>query len=192
MLFRSVVVPKIEPPSTQEDLVFNNGIYIPKSSLVKTLPLSLARVWKKGNKIYLFDRHTTLIEKYIRSSLSNDTQVTYSVDASGVKTINFLDTTTSFIATKEYNSLTLSRTDINNDTKENLDKALSSTLVTSTSFNASESLANKTLKLKNLKSSIIQKYLQDNYIPYITEIITQAIPDKILNNNFFQIGRAHV
>lgn len=174
------IVPKINT-STQEELVFNNGVYISKSSLNKTLPKSLVRLWKNGNKLYLFNRDTTVLEKIIKyfantnsdlsiSAGSEFTQVTNN-DNLSILVRNMKGTSTLFTNIGSSNNL--------------LDEAtIKSTLVSSNIIVNSEILENKQLKIYKLKRSISTDYVAKYFLPYVEEQEKLSL-DTIDNSNFF-------
>ena len=183
----TTITPKVDAKPIEE-LIFNNGILIPKSSLTKVLPLSLAKVFKNGNKIYLFDRDTTLIEKYIRDQINDgDVEVEYTTSGyTGDRMVNFLSA--DFLAFTVRDAIVLGygvAAEYNNDSEEKISKALSSPFVSSNTFDISENLENKTLKLNNLKQTIIQKYLLENYLPYVGDEFPPPNPEKLVIKNFF-------
>lgn len=67
-----------------EDFRFHLGVYVEKNSLSKVLPKSLVRIWKKGNKIYVFDRNTSNLDYALNKVLSNNNNVIENINNSKV------------------------------------------------------------------------------------------------------------
>ena len=157
------IVPKINT-STQEELVFNNGVYISKSSLNKTLPKSLVRLWKNGNKLYLFNRDTTVLEKIIKYFANTNSDLSISVGSEFTQATNNDNLSILVRNTKGTSTLFTNIGSSNNL----LDEAtIKSTLVSSNIIVNSEILENKQLKIYKLKRSISADYVTKYFLPYV-------------------------
>lgn len=144
-----------------QQITFNNGVFILNSSLGKPLTKSLYKVWSKGNKVYLFERETTGIEKVI-DSLASQTTRTFKIGGSD-SDFAFVNAEGTQIAEKQADRLFLTSVfNQYNNTADNVNKTLSTyqpytnTLVSS-NFN---NYINKTFNVYSLKPDIVTNYLQ--------------------------------
>lgn len=174
------IVPKINT-SAQEELVFNNGVFIPKSSLNKTLPKSLVRLWKNENKLYIFDRDTTILENLIKY-FSNTNSMSISVGSEFTQVIN--DSNSSLLVRNTKGTSALFTTTIGSSSNLLDETTIKSTLVSSNTILNSEILENKQLKIYKLKSSISNNYVMKYFLPYVAQQEKLSL-DTIDNSNFF-------
>ena len=144
-----------------QQVTFNNGVFILNSSLGKTLSKSLYKVWSKENKVYLFERETTSIEKVIDSLASQITR-TFKIGGSD-SDFAFVNADGTQIAEKQVDRLFLTSVfNQYNNTPDNVNKTLSNyqpytnTLVSS-NFN---NYLNKTFNAYSLKPDIVTSYIQ--------------------------------
>ena len=144
-----------------QQVTFNNGVFILNSSLGKPLSKSLYKVWAKENKVYLFERETTTIEKII-DSLASQTTRTFKIGGSD-SDFAFVNADGTQIAEKQVDRLFLTSVfNQYNNTPDNVNKTLSNyqpytnTLVSS-NFN---NYLNKTFNAYSLKPDIVTSYLQ--------------------------------
>lgn len=170
------IVPKINT-SAQEELVFNNGVFISKSSLNKTLPKSLVRLWKNGNKLYIFDRDTTILENLIKYFSNTNSNLSISAGSEFTQVTN--DSNLSLLVRNTKGTSTIGSS--NNLLDET---TIKSTLVSSNTILNSEILENKQLKIYKLKSSISTDYVMKYFLPYVTQQEKLSL-DTIDNSNFF-------
>jgi hypothetical protein len=190
------IVPKINT-SAQEELVYNNGVYVPKSFLRKTLPMSVVRLLKKDDKIYIFDKETTLLERIIMKIVDNLTNVSYASSEDPFTSYNFYSESENGYFAKSEDGLISAyidsefKTAMDNFTEESSDKAVTSYQVTSTVLTTGDvnvedlSFNGKQLKLYRLKSNIFSDYLTKYHTPYIDERNFAPIYTNILNSNLF-------
>ena len=144
-----------------QQVTFNNGVFILNSSLGKPLSKSLYKVWAKENKVYLFERETTKIEKII-DSLASQTTRTFKIGGSD-SDFAFVNADGTQIAEKQVDRLFLTSIfNQYNNTPDNVNKTLSNyqpytnTLVSS-NFN---NYLNKTFNAYSLKPDIVTSYIQ--------------------------------
>jgi hypothetical protein len=144
-----------------QQVTFNNGVFILNSSLGKPLSKSLYKVWAKENKVYLFERETTTIEKII-DSLASQTTRTFKIGGSD-SDFAFVNAEGTQIAEKQVDRLFLTSVfNQYNNTADNVNKTLSTyqpytnTLVSS-NFN---NYINKAFNVYSLKPDIVTSYLQ--------------------------------
>lgn len=175
------IVPKINT-STQEELVFNNGIYITKSSLSKTLSKSLVRLWKNGNKLYIFNRDTTVLENLIKYFSNTDSDLSISVGSEFTQITN--NSNSSILVRNLKGTSTLFTNTVGSSNNLLDDSTIKSTLVSSDITLNSESLENKQLKIYKLKRSISTDYVIKHFLPYITQQEKTSL-NVIDNSNFF-------
>lgn len=164
-------VQKIDPTAAGQEVVFNNGIFINKSSLSAILPKSLYKVWKKNNKLYIFERETTNIENVFNFMASSI--VSFRAQQTGTENpyVDFVDNTGKYVATKYTNSFYMFHEyqDFNNDTEGSSNKSLR-TINPYTKFSTlsnSELYIDKALNIYNLKQNIITNYLQFVKLPQV-------------------------
>jgi hypothetical protein len=144
-----------------QQVTFNNGVFILNSSLGKPLSKSLYKVWAKENKVYLFERETTTIEKII-DSLASQTTRTFKIGGSD-SDFAFVNADGTQIAEKQADRLLLTSIfNQYNNTVDNIDKTLSNyqpytNSLVSSNFN---NYINKTFNAYSLKPEIVTSYLQ--------------------------------
>ena len=186
------IVPKINT-SAQEELVYNNGVYIAKASLNKTLPKSLVRILKGNNKIFLLDKETNFLERVIQATATLKQRIVIDVHPNGDLRLTLYDSIGYSASLLESGGIRLresigyptSDVFLANASETNINKAFGSFRVSSTILNIgadnTENLSfnGKQLKLYKLKESIISNYLikfaQPDYRVY----------NKVLDSNFF-------
>jgi len=186
--------------STQEELVFNNGVFISKTSLNKTLPKSLVRILKINNKIFLLNKDTNFLEWVIDSVATRAQTINIDSSASRIR-VKFLDEIGYYGASVIGSTITLteeigryyppSLVSLSNSSENNYNRAFNSFRVLSNILDiGAENTENlsfngKQLKLYKLKDSITIKYLNQFNFPYIAETDYTLIYDKVFNSNFF-------
>jgi len=144
-----------------QQITFNNGVFILNSSLGKPLTKSLYKVWSKGNKIYLLERETTLIEK-IMHSLSSQVVRNFKIGGSD-SDFAFVNGDGTQIAEKQIDRLLLTSVfNQYNNTADNANKTLSTyepytNALVSSNFN---NYIDKTFNAYSLKPEIVTNYLQ--------------------------------
>ena len=144
-----------------QQVTFNNGVFILNSSLGKPLSKSLYKVWAKENKVYLFERETTTIEKII-DSLASQTTRTFKIGGSD-SDFAFVNADGTQIAEKQVDRLFLTSVfNQYNNTPDNVNKTLSNyqpytNSLVSSNFN---NYLNKTFNVYSLKPDIVTSYLQ--------------------------------
>lgn len=169
---------KFDTSLVGQEVNFNNGIFVNKSSLTAILPKSLYKVYKKNNKIYLFERETTRIEKVIDDISKNLNVFAVSNTSDGIL-VDVKLTDSSIAATKTNNSFLLngvySTFNNSSDTILNATKTHNPYTKFST-VNNFNLYINKSLNIYTLKTSISAPYLQ-----FVKP------PQTILNNFFIRI-----
>jgi len=151
---------KIDVSTVGQQVIFNNGVFLLNSSLNKTLPKSLYKIWKKDNKLYLIERETTNFELSLKDISNRIANRSYKSDNNSVEFLNgdgtllarkFLD---SFELGFNYSSVNNSNSTISNALKTINPYTKDSTLVNYNSYSG------KALSLYQIKPNQLVSNLQ--------------------------------